>query len=212
MNQGGPIFEAGETPHPIVVSESLPGCNSPPISTHRQARRRGGALPGAAGAGHLLLLRREEPGPGPGPDPAELAAQEGTAGTMTHDYKRHGTTTVFAALDIATERSSTSSSELTLSCCARSSTCDRSSPDLNAARFPSTVICSGLCNRAAASTANATSGADRRWITSSPGHDTRWILAITSSSHTKGVTRASRTCLRRRSISRNGPSGIARTN
>ncbi len=28
--------------------------------------------------------------------------KKGRAGTMTHDYKRHGTTTLFAALDIAT--------------------------------------------------------------------------------------------------------------
>ena len=28
--------------------------------------------------------------------------QGGRAGTMTHDYKRHGTTTLFAALDVAT--------------------------------------------------------------------------------------------------------------
>jgi hypothetical protein len=28
--------------------------------------------------------------------------KKGRAGTMTHDYKRHGTTTLFAALDVAT--------------------------------------------------------------------------------------------------------------
>src|SRR5882724_335272 len=28
--------------------------------------------------------------------------KKGWAGTMTHDYKRHGTTTLFAALDVAT--------------------------------------------------------------------------------------------------------------
>jgi hypothetical protein len=28
--------------------------------------------------------------------------KKGRAGTMTHDYKRHGTTTLFAALDFAT--------------------------------------------------------------------------------------------------------------
>jgi len=26
--------------------------------------------------------------------------KKGRAGTMTHDYKRHGTTTLFAALDV----------------------------------------------------------------------------------------------------------------
>ena len=28
--------------------------------------------------------------------------KKGRAGTMTHDYKRHGTTTLFAALNVAT--------------------------------------------------------------------------------------------------------------
>ena len=31
-----------------------------------------------------------------------LPMQKGRAGTMTHDYKRHGTTRLFAALDVAT--------------------------------------------------------------------------------------------------------------
>jgi hypothetical protein len=29
-----------------------------------------------------------------------LPMKKGRAGTMTHDYKRHGTTTLFAALDV----------------------------------------------------------------------------------------------------------------
>ena len=33
-----------------------------------------------------------------------LPMKKGRAGTMTHDYKRHGTTTLFAALDVATGR------------------------------------------------------------------------------------------------------------
>ncbi|MHA6527090.1 transposase, partial [Corynebacterium pyruviciproducens] len=31
-----------------------------------------------------------------------LPMKPGRAGTMTHDYKRHGTSTLFAALDVAT--------------------------------------------------------------------------------------------------------------
>ena len=31
-----------------------------------------------------------------------LPMKKGRAGTMTHDYKRHGTTTLFAALDVLT--------------------------------------------------------------------------------------------------------------
>jgi hypothetical protein len=35
-----------------------------------------------------------------GPHPAWLAAEKGALGTMTHDYKRNGTTTLFAALEL----------------------------------------------------------------------------------------------------------------
>ncbi|MDP1858858.1 MAG: IS630 family transposase, partial [Gemmatimonadaceae bacterium] len=41
----------------------------------------------------IQALDRTQPG---------LPMKEGRAGTMTHDYKRHGTTTLFAALDVAT--------------------------------------------------------------------------------------------------------------
>jgi transposase len=41
----------------------------------------------------IQALDRTQPG---------LPMKKGRAGTMTHDYKRHGTTTLFAALDIAT--------------------------------------------------------------------------------------------------------------
>ena len=36
--------------------------------------------------------------------PSPLPLKKGRAGTMTHDYKRHGTTTLFAALNVLTER------------------------------------------------------------------------------------------------------------
>ena len=45
----------------------------------------------------IQALDRTQPG---------LQLKKGRAGTMTHDYKRHGTTTLFAALDVATARSS----------------------------------------------------------------------------------------------------------
>ena len=38
-----------------------------------------------------MALDRTQPG---------LPMKKGRAGTMTHDYKRHGTTTLFAALDV----------------------------------------------------------------------------------------------------------------
>ena len=43
----------------------------------------------------IQALDRTQPG---------LPLKKGRAGTMTHDYKRHGTTTLFAALDVATGR------------------------------------------------------------------------------------------------------------
>ena len=46
------------------------------------------------------VLRREKPGAGAGSHAARIAAEEGRAQTMTHDYKRHGTTTLFAALNV----------------------------------------------------------------------------------------------------------------
>ena len=41
----------------------------------------------------IQALDRTQPG---------LPMKKGRSGTMTHDYKRHGTTTLFAALDVAT--------------------------------------------------------------------------------------------------------------
>ena len=45
---------------------------------------------------------REVPDPGTGPDGADPADAEGRIERRSHDYYRHGTTTLFAALDIAT--------------------------------------------------------------------------------------------------------------
>src|SRR5213595_2983849 len=42
---------------------------------------------------HVQALDRTQPG---------LPLKKGRAGTMTHDYKRHGTTTLFAALNVLT--------------------------------------------------------------------------------------------------------------
>ena len=41
--------------------------------------------------GEVQALDRNQPG---------LPMKPGRAGTMTHDYKRHGTTTLFAAINI----------------------------------------------------------------------------------------------------------------
>jgi hypothetical protein len=51
--------------------------------------------PPCHGARQIQALDRTQPG---------LPMKKGRAGTMTHDYNRHGTTTLFAALDVATGR------------------------------------------------------------------------------------------------------------
>jgi putative transposase len=48
------------------------------------------------------VRRRKEPDPGPESHPAGFAYGTGLREGVTHDYVRHGTTTLFAALDIAT--------------------------------------------------------------------------------------------------------------
>ena len=45
---------------------------------------------------------REVPDPGPGPHRAGAAAAAASPERRTHDYVRHGTTTLFAALEVAT--------------------------------------------------------------------------------------------------------------
>jgi transposase len=49
---------------------------------------------------HRALDRRKEPNPDPHRTQPGLPMKTGRAGTMTHDYKRHGTATLFAALDV----------------------------------------------------------------------------------------------------------------
>ena len=50
--------------------------------------------------GIVLLCGREEPNSGSARTQPVLPLKKGRCGTMTHDYKRHGTTTLFAALDV----------------------------------------------------------------------------------------------------------------
>jgi transposase len=45
---------------------------------------------------------REEPDPGAGSHSADAAGPSGTVAKRTHDYVRHGTTSLFAALEVAT--------------------------------------------------------------------------------------------------------------
>ncbi len=56
----------------------------------------------AAGPRAGVLRRRKEPDPGPRPNPAGLPMLPGIPERRTHDYKRNGTTSLFAALDVAT--------------------------------------------------------------------------------------------------------------
>ena len=67
-----------------------------------QAARRGGALPGSTcrcGGGQR---RREKPDPGVGSTQPILPLRQGIPEQQTHDYIRHGTTSLFAALEVAT--------------------------------------------------------------------------------------------------------------
>ena len=48
-----------------------------------------------------VLCVDEKSDPGPGPHPAHLPMRPGLPERRTHDYERHGTTTLFAALDLA---------------------------------------------------------------------------------------------------------------
>jgi hypothetical protein len=64
----------------------------------REARGHRRPLYVAAGACLGAVLRREESGAGAGSYPARLPLKKGRAETMTHDYKRNGTTTLFAAM------------------------------------------------------------------------------------------------------------------
>jgi transposase len=50
----------------------------------------------------LVLCRREESDPSLGSERADPAPAAGLPERRTHDYRRHGTTTLFAALDVAT--------------------------------------------------------------------------------------------------------------
>src|ERR1035437_1106744 len=67
-----------------------------------QADRRRGRIHEPARARHRVVVRREVTDPGPGPHPAESADEAVTPRDHTHDYKRHGTTTLFAALNVLT--------------------------------------------------------------------------------------------------------------
>ena len=82
-----------------------PAAPGPPVQAVERSRVRRQAR--ATSSGFTSIRRRTPscssvdekiPDPGARPHPAGLAAQAGRAGTMTHDYKRNGTTTLFAAL------------------------------------------------------------------------------------------------------------------
>ena len=88
--------EAGLKPH---LTKGFQGLERPEVRGEGHGYRR--ALPRPAGPGGGALRRREIPDPGPRPGPSRgLPLKKGRAATVTHDYKRHGTTTLFAALDV----------------------------------------------------------------------------------------------------------------
>ena len=88
----------GLKPH---LSESLQALDRPLLRREGPRRRR--ALHEPAGERDRPVGRREEPGAGVGPHPTAAAddPRPGRAGGRT-DYVRNGTTSLFAALDVAT--------------------------------------------------------------------------------------------------------------
>jgi len=68
---------------------SPPNCATSPGST--SIRRAHAVVLSLDEKSQIQVLDRTQPG---------LPMKKGRAGTMTHDYKRHGTTTLFAALDV----------------------------------------------------------------------------------------------------------------
>ncbi|HEY6574785.1 MAG TPA: IS630 family transposase [Mycobacterium sp.] len=67
-----------------------------------QDPRRRRAVPQPAREGRRRLHRREDPDPSARPDRADPAPAARDPEKQTHDYKRNGTTTLFAALEVAT--------------------------------------------------------------------------------------------------------------
>ena len=63
-----------------------------------------GLVPRPTRERHRPVHRREDPDPGARPDRAHPAPAPRTPERATHDYKRNGTTTLFAALEVATGR------------------------------------------------------------------------------------------------------------
>jgi hypothetical protein len=63
--------------------------------------------PYVAPPAHAVVLSVDEKSQNRALDRTQLGLpmKKGRAGTMTHDYKRHGTTTLFAALDVLKARS-----------------------------------------------------------------------------------------------------------
>ena len=76
---------------------NLQAVGGPPL--HREGSGHCGALPQPAGPGVGTVRGRKVPDPSPGPHQAALASAPGPVERCTHDYVRHGTTSLFAALD-----------------------------------------------------------------------------------------------------------------
>ena len=68
-------------------------------AVRQETARRGGVVPESPRESPGAVCRREEPDPGTGPH-ATGVAHAGRVRGRTHDYVRHGTTTLFAALNV----------------------------------------------------------------------------------------------------------------
>jgi len=92
-----PAHLAG-APAATASTANLQALQRPRLRREGRGHRR--PLHAPAGPRRRAVHRREVPDPGPRPDPAGPPLKPGKCGTMTHDYKRHGTTTLFAAFNV----------------------------------------------------------------------------------------------------------------
>ena len=88
--------------HPGPIGRST--SNSPPTPSSSRRSATSSALPQPARPCPGPVRRREEPVPGPGRTQPLLPLGLGHVEGVTHGCIRHGTTTLFAALDVATGR------------------------------------------------------------------------------------------------------------
>ena len=75
-----------------------------PLTAHPESTRHRGAVSPSPRARRRAVRRRKSPDSGARPHGPLLPLRPGQVERRTHDYKRHGTTTLFAALEVKTSK------------------------------------------------------------------------------------------------------------